>query len=1260
MTTRTEDRQLLGGGPQRASLRLLGPVELHADGAEVPLGGPVQRGVLTVLAIHAGQPITVDRLISDVWGEDAADRTRRSLATLVSRLRAVLEPLGAKIEHRHGAYVLLGAPLIDLVRFDQLTSVATEEESHGDPAGAITTLGHALALWNGEPFANIEAPFVADHRARLVETRRTAEERLVRLLLAVGEPDRAVALLEAIVRETPYSEQRWSLLIDALHATGRRRDALQTYQRIDRMLRDDLGIGPGPLLRAAEQRVLDDDSDEGADVDGTGGDDGARTSSTSSTGRPPVAVVGRTAELGRITRLLNRAPDDSGSRRAAPGRDALLLVGPPGIGKTALLRAAITAADGRRQVIVGTCHVGSGSITSTLLRPLVELLQHPVRDDADAAAPEAGPNGDPDDGSGDHAGGSDALDELGPEGADLRRLITPGVGFDPLLLGMLEQRILASIDTAIDALLRRGPVSITIDDVHWADPLTRRAVDVLLDRPAGRRASVLLTSRAAAAIGDEWIESLQRRGDVDVVELAPLDDAEVAVIATAAGVAADHVDAIVDAAGGLPLLAVELVTLVSDRGDTLRGEIPDRLRRVLDLRFATLPDHAGRIVRLASLERAPVPQVRVGAALGLDAFQTAELIDASVSAGAVQIDDVGRVGFTHDLIRNYFLEQMGERSVFAARAALLQAHHAAGDHIAVAHHAEQMEALTGVDAIAARDRFGYLVRGAAAALDVGATADAERWVDLALGLNQLVRSAADARGEVRGPGGDRGRDGEVVIDLTSHDAAGQPDDRRNADAAITAALEVTLGSSLVSLARFAEGRRVLFDAGAAAASVGRWDLVADALGGIGRTGQPQHGPDLEAYESLITDTLDGLADQIARQTNSGGRDVSQREGVQDTSGGHEPDEVRVGKVASLAFHLYCAREPERAAGYLQLTASAALDPALANTLEVCEFRHQVEHGAEPSACVHRSPKLQLRLRAEGDEIGATIVGMLGLVARLRAGYPITDTDIDEVAAASSALRRPDLVLATDLVRSLCATWAQPAHVADQTVTDAVGHAMSMGDPVHIVTAVAHTLSLRREQCRAAEMLPAIEALGQSFEHPSLDCFAGLCSMETGNVESAHISLDATWDGIAELDDLTWSFAPVIGLTIELAWLLDCAPPAALAERIRRALLPHSGKMLLFATVIMHLGPADRHLGRLAAMSGNYVDAERLLRSAATLSRRAGTELWARWCDVDLAAVLIRTGSAGAAEEAHDLLRHARRAAQRSGWTRLERAAIAAS
>ena len=1240
VTTRTEDRHLLGGGPQRASLRLLGPVELRADGTEVPLGGPVQRGVLSVLAIHPGQPVAVDRLVADVWGDDAGDRTRRSLATLMSRLRNVLEPLGARIEHRHGAYVLFDAPPTDVVAFDQLTRDATDAASKGDPATAIATLEHALSLWNGEPFTNIEAPFAADHRARLIEARRSVEERLAGLLLATDEPARAVVLLDEMVRETPYDEQRWALLVDAMHATGRRRDALQAYQRIDRMLREDLGIGPGPLLRAAEHRVLADD----AEVDTS--NSSAPASTSAGNGRARRTVVGRTAELARLTRLLRRDPDGGPSARAplaADGTDALLLVGPPGIGKTALLRAAIAATGRHHQVIAGTCHVGSGSITSTLLRPLVELLQHPVRDDGPATA--------------EGAGAADPLEELGPEGADLRRLVTPGVGFDPLLLGMLEQRILAAVGAAVDALLRRGPVSVAIDDVHWADPLTRRALDELLDRPEGGRAAVLLTSRAAPTPADDWVGSLLHRSDVDVVALAPLSDREVATIASGAGVAADRVEAIVDAAGGLPLLAVELVALVSDRGDTLRGEIPDRLRRVLDLRFAALADQAGRLVRLASLERAPVPQARAGAALGLDILQTAELVDVAVSLGAMQLDDAGRIGFTHDLIRNYFAEQMGERSVFVARAALLHAHVAAEDHVAAAHHAEQMEALPGVDDIAVHQRFGYLVRGAAAALDVGATDDAERWAALALGLNELIKGALQSprSGEVD----------DVLIDLTSHDAADRADSRiEGASTANTAALEVMLGSLLVSLARFAEGRRVLFDAGVAAASIAHWELVADALDGIGRTGLPQNGAELESYESLVTGALDGLqqlmqrSEDASRLHGSRSEDSSLHEHAPD---GRESTEVRFGKVASLAFHLYCAREPERAAGYLDLAVGAAArEPTLANVLKVCEFRHQVEHGAEPSVCVHRSPKLQRGLRSDGDQIGATIVATLGLVARLRSGYPITDADIDDVGAAAQSLRRPDLFLATDLVRSICATWSQPAHLADQTVSDAVNRAMSMGDPVHFVTAVAHLFSLRREQCRATEMLAAIDALGQSFEHPSLDCFAGFASLEVDDIEAARSSLDATWDGIAELDDLTWSFAPVVGLAIELAWLLGCTPPAALAERIRRSLLPHAGTMLLFATVVMHLGPTDRHLGRLAAMSGNHADAERLLRSAATLSRRAGTGLWARWCDVDLADVLVRTGSDAAREEAHELLRHARRAAQRAGWTRLERAVIAVS
>lgn len=744
MTNRFEDRQFLAEAPERASLLLLGPVQLYADGAEVPLGGPVQRGVLAALAIHAGHPVAVDRLLTEVWGDETPDRTRRSLATLVSRLRTVLEPLGATVEHRQGAYVLLGSPDTDLAQFDRLSSAAADEEANGDLLAAITTLERAMALWRGLPMANIDAPFATDQRARLIEERRTVEERMVALLLATDDPARAVVLLEAMVRETPYSEHRWADLIDALHATGRRRDALRAYQQVDRMLREDLGIGAGPLLRAAEQRVLVDDitPDAGATEVIVAAADG-RSVGANGAGRPPSALVGRTTELNRIIRLLDSATDVNAPQRGPIDPDVLLLAGPPGIGKTALLCAATTATRRLRQVIAGSCHVGAGSIASAMLHPIVELLLNPVpAPDAESAEHPSEATKVSSTASGaELTGVGDALDDLGPEGADLRRLVTPGIGFDPLLLGMLEQRILAAVGVAVDALLRRGPLAIAIDDIHWADPLTRRAIDDLLDRPTTERVVLLLTGGSPVTSDDEWVESLGPRSDVDVVELAPLDDDAVADIVTAAGIVGAEVDAIVDAAGGLPLLAVELIRLVTDRRDSLRGEVPDRLRRVLDLRFATLPDQAGRLVRLASLERFATPQIRIGAALGLDAPQTTELLDAAVSVGAIRIDEVGGVEFTHDLIRTYFLEQMGERSVAAARRALLQAHIAADDHLATAGQAEQLAGFTGVGAIDPQERVEHLVRGAAAARDVGATDDAKRWIEAALSASDVLPRA---------------------------------------------------------------------------------------------------------------------------------------------------------------------------------------------------------------------------------------------------------------------------------------------------------------------------------------------------------------------------------------------------------------------------------------------------------------------------------------------------------------------------------------
>ena len=63
--------------------RLLGPVQAHADGRALALGGPRQRALLAVLLLNANEIVTADRLIDEVWGETAPATVTKSVQVYV-------------------------------------------------------------------------------------------------------------------------------------------------------------------------------------------------------------------------------------------------------------------------------------------------------------------------------------------------------------------------------------------------------------------------------------------------------------------------------------------------------------------------------------------------------------------------------------------------------------------------------------------------------------------------------------------------------------------------------------------------------------------------------------------------------------------------------------------------------------------------------------------------------------------------------------------------------------------------------------------------------------------------------------------------------------------------------------------------------------------------------------------------------------------------------------------------------------------------
>ena len=238
-------------------IRVLGPLEAASDGADIPLGGRKQRTVLALLAAEVGKPVTVDALIDGVWGEEPTPGARSTLQTYVSNLRAAI---GDIIVREDGGYRLATDPgQVDAVQFEQAVARAADLVET-DPAEASQRLRAALALWRGNPYADVAGSFPLEIEARrLEELRLRAVEARIEAELALGHHADLVAELEVRCEEFPVYERFRAQHMLALYRSGRQAEALRAYQKTRTYLADELGLEPSPQLQELELRILNHD-----------------------------------------------------------------------------------------------------------------------------------------------------------------------------------------------------------------------------------------------------------------------------------------------------------------------------------------------------------------------------------------------------------------------------------------------------------------------------------------------------------------------------------------------------------------------------------------------------------------------------------------------------------------------------------------------------------------------------------------------------------------------------------------------------------------------------------------------------------------------------------------------------------------------------------------------------------------------------------------------------------------------------------------
>jgi len=378
-----------GAGPHQGLwLAVLGPLEASFNGTPISLGPPSRRAVLGMLALDPGTVVRRDRVMDVLWGPAAPDTAASLVQANVSRLRKLLAAGDGddEIIASAGAGYRLQLPSeqLDLLTFRTLAADAEVARAAGEDLLACDRYEQALALWRGDPLADLDAlhdqPGVAQQKRQLSDVLL----RYAEFACGLGFHDQVLPRLDALAAAEPLNERVHARLMIALAGAGQQAQAMRVYEDLRGRLDREFAIHPSAELADAHLRVLRQD------IPVVRRSSGQRPAGHVVPRQLPAAAryfTGRDDERNVLSGLLVRASPEAGEAVIAG------LTGMAGIGKTALAvswgqQVADRFPDG--QLFVNLCPAGAPLEPAEALRGfLVALGVQPARIPADTAGRSA-------------------------------------------------------------------------------------------------------------------------------------------------------------------------------------------------------------------------------------------------------------------------------------------------------------------------------------------------------------------------------------------------------------------------------------------------------------------------------------------------------------------------------------------------------------------------------------------------------------------------------------------------------------------------------------------------------------------------------------------------------------------------------------------------------------------------------------------------------------------------------------------------------
>lgn len=236
--------------------RILGPVTAEVGGAQVELDGGKQRTVLAAMLLAGGRVVSDERLTRLLWGWEPPATSTNQLYTYVSRLRTRIGPGLSLVRVGPGYQMDIGDADFDWVAFQRLADEGRADLAAGRYAEAERRLESALSLYRGSVLTGVTPHLAETEAGGLEEARLAALENRIEASLALGRHAEAVPELTRLVALHPLREPLRCQLMTALYRCDRQADALSAYEAGRRALDEELGVTPGPVLRAVHQQVL--------------------------------------------------------------------------------------------------------------------------------------------------------------------------------------------------------------------------------------------------------------------------------------------------------------------------------------------------------------------------------------------------------------------------------------------------------------------------------------------------------------------------------------------------------------------------------------------------------------------------------------------------------------------------------------------------------------------------------------------------------------------------------------------------------------------------------------------------------------------------------------------------------------------------------------------------------------------------------------------------------------------------------------------